>query len=176
MVAHDRYLLSEVADEIWQLDSGAFTVHDRGYEQYAEARKAAALAGVSLLNAGLRPEPGGEAEKPAAKASLSREEARRIKREQAELRNALYKRIKPLQDKYAALEHKLETLLAKLDETQKVLADPEVYADSARTTELLKEFHALQSSSETVMEDMAALEARIAPLEEKRQALADVDE
>jgi len=168
MVAHDRHLLSEVADEIWQLDSGSFTVYDRGYEQYAEARKAAQTGGLTLM-----PEPGEETRAAAAKPSLSREEQKRIKREQAELRNAVYKEMKPLQEQYAKLEKELETTLEKLDEAQTLLADPDVYADSARTTELLKEFHALQSASETVMESMATMEERIAGLEAKRQALDD---
>ncbi|MDL2209848.1 ABC-F family ATP-binding cassette domain-containing protein [Desulfovibrio sp. OttesenSCG-928-O18] len=170
MVAHDRHLLSQVADEIWQLEDGKFTIFDRGYEQYAEARKAASLAGNSLP-----PEPGGENTKQAAKPSLSREEQKRLKREQAELRNKLYKEMKPLQDRYTALESDLETILAELAETEAVLADPDVYADSSRTTELLKEFHALQSRSETVMEEMATLEGQLAEFEERRAALGDDD-
>ncbi|MCC8193182.1 MAG: ABC-F family ATP-binding cassette domain-containing protein [Deltaproteobacteria bacterium] len=171
MVAHDRHLLAEVADEVWQLDAGAFTVYDRGYDQYAEARKAAlpAASGPSL-----KPEAAPEGGlRAAVKPSLSREEQKRIKREQAELRNTLYKEIKPLQEHYAALERELESVLEKLDAVQTLLADPEVYADSPRTTALLQEFHTLQSSSETVMETMGDLEARIAVLEEKRQALTD---
>ena len=174
MVAHDRHLLSEVADEVWLLDEGAFTVYDRGYEQYAEARKAAAqTAGQSL-----RPEVDhlADADKATVKSSLSREEQKRIKREQAELRNTLYKEIKPLQEKYAKEEQELERVLEKLDQTQSLLADPEVYADSARTTDLLKEFHALQSSSEAIMERLGEMEARIAVLEEKRSALLDDNE
>ena len=175
MVAHDRHLLSEVADEVWQLDAGAFTVYDRGYDQYADARKASMAGGTANS---LKPESllGEDAQKTAAKPSLSREEQKRVKREQAELRNKLYKEMKPLQDRYAAMEKDLENVLEKLDQTQTLLADPEVYADSARTTALLKEFHALQSSSETAMESMAELETRIAELDEKRQALADEEE
>ena len=172
MVAHDRHLLSEVADEIWQLDAGTFTVYDRGYEQYAEARKAALPASGPSLKPEADPAAIG-VDKTTAKSSLSREEQKRIKREQAELRNTIYKEIKPLQEKYAASERALELSLEKLDQVQSLLADPQIYADSARTTELLKEFHALQSSSETLMEEMATLETRITVLEERRAELLD---
>jgi ATP-binding cassette subfamily F protein 3 len=163
MVAHDRCLLSEVADGVWELGRGGFTVFDRGYEEYAEARKA--MAGGPLL----QKETGvaGESAKP----SLSREEQKRIKREQAELRNVLYKEMKPVQETYAAGEKELETLLETLGETEATLARPEIYADFAKTTELLKEFHALQAKSEALMEEMAALEERLAIFEERRAAL-----
>ena len=164
MVAHDRYLLSEVADEVWELDRNGFTVFDRGYEQYADARKA--LAGGSLL----QKDP--DAAVDAAKPSLSREEQKRIKREQAEMRNILYKEMKPVQETYSAREKELEILLETLGETESTLARPEIYADSARTTELLKEFHALQAKSETLMEEMAVLEEKLAIFEERRAVLA----
>ncbi len=168
MVAHDRHLLSEVADEVWQLENGAFTVFNRGYEQYAEARKVAALTGP----ANLMPEPGDEAKK-AAKLSLSREEQKKLKREQAEMRNKLYKEMKPVQDRYSKLEKELGTALEDLGEKESLLADPEVYADSSRTTALLKEFHSLQSWSEAVMDEMAILEERLAAFEKRRAALVD---
>ena len=55
-------------------------------------------------------------------------------------------------------------------ETQ--LADPAVYADGARSTELLKRFNELRDLTERLMEDMAALEEQIAAIEAKR---ADID-
>ena len=55
-------------------------------------------------------------------------------------------------------------------ETQ--LADPAVYADGARSTELLKRFNDLRDLTERLMEDMAALEEQIAAIEAKR---ADID-
>ena len=167
MVAHDRYLLSEVADEVWMLDNGRMTVFDRGYEQYAEARKSLASAEGGGSGAG------GNDAALATKASLSREDQKRLKREQAELRNRLYKEMKPLQDRYAVLEKDLERTLVALAETEAVLADPEVYADSARTTTLLKEFHLMQAFSETMLETMAELEMELKEYERRRAELAD---
>lgn len=164
MVAHDRHLLAEAADEIWQLEDGAITVYDRGYGQYDEARRAAASPPPAAAAA-----RGGEA-RPAA---LSREEQRRVRREQAELRNALYREMKPVQERYAAREGELERVARSLDETEALLADPDVYADQARTGELLVSFHTLQSRAEALMDEMAALEADLAALESRRAALAD---
>ncbi|GHV55158.1 hypothetical protein FACS1894206_09250 [Deltaproteobacteria bacterium] len=164
-VAHDRRLLAEVGKEIWRLEGGRITVYDRGYAQYDAARRETPPA-----SGGAR--PGGasaaSAEKTPAETllapRLSREEQKRLKREMGEKRNKLYKELSPLQERYAGLEKELEDLLAQSAETEKLLADPAVYADNARTTVLLRQFPALQTASEKVMEEMTALEERIAAL------------
>ncbi len=164
MVAHDRYLLTEAADSIWQLTPQGFTHYDRGFEEYAEARRALQVS----LTPEERRDPATDSPKTS---SLSREDQKRLKREQAEQRNALYKEMKPLQDRYAALERELEKVLADQTETESVLADPAVYADGARATELLKHFHAVQARAERIMEDLAELESKLAVFEERKAAL-----
>lgn len=103
---------------------------------------------------------------------LSREDLRKLKREQAEQRNALYKQLKPLQAQYEKMEQELETVLARHEEVEQLLADPAVYADGARATALLKEFHELSEKSEKGLEALGELEAQIAELEVKRAALS----
>ena len=169
MVAHDRWLLSQVGAEAWALDEKGITVYP-DFASYDTARRAALESGsVSpSLNASSK------AEKPdnAPRANLSREEQKRLKREQAERRNALHKELKPLQQKYAALEGELEKAMNEQSDVETQLADPAVYADGARSTELLKRFNDLRDLTERLMEDMAALEEQIAAIEAKR---ADID-
>ena len=169
MVAHDRWLLSQVGAEAWALDEKGITVYP-DFASYDTARRAALESGsVSpSLNAS------NKAEKPdnAPRANLSREEQKRLKREQAERRNALHKELKPLQQKYAALEGELEKAMNEQSDVETQLADPAVYADGARSTELLKRFNELRDLTERLMEDMAALEEQIAAIEAKR---ADID-
>ena len=103
---------------------------------------------------------------------MSREDLKKLKREQAEQRNALYKQLKPLQARYAEQETSLEGVLARQEEVEGLLADPAVYADGAKAAELLKEFHALQERSEKELEALGELEAQIADLEARRAALS----
>lgn len=81
--------------------------------------------------------------------------------------------MKPLQDAYANLEKELETVLTRQGETEALLADQEVYADSAKATELLKEFHQLQSRAETLLEKLAEAEEALVPFEAKKALLLD---
>jgi ATP-binding cassette subfamily F protein 3 len=81
--------------------------------------------------------------------------------------------MKPLQDAYARLERDLEAVFAAQAETETLLADPEVYADSAKATELLKTFHSLQKQSEELLEKLEQAEAALAPYETQRVALEE---
>ncbi len=162
MVAHDRHLLSSVADEVWALGHDGITVFDQGFEAYDEARRAA--GGGSLSD--------GEADAQRGGGNLNREELKRLKREQAEARNRLYKELKPRQDAYAKLEADLEKLLDEQGTVEAELADPDVYADGARASALLQRFGELQAASEKLLERMGELEPVIAELEAQRAALS----
>ncbi len=113
MVAHDRHLLSSVADEIWALSPAGVAVYEGGFEEYDAARRQQGESGSLTPGAG-------EARRETP--SLSRDDMKRIKREQAEQRNALYKELKPRQDAYAKLEKQLETSLAEQAEVEQTLA------------------------------------------------------
>ena len=160
MVAHDRHLLSEVADQIWEVTPDGLQVYERGYEEYAEARKARANSSGE-----------GEEDKASRTSGLSREDVRRLKREQAEARNKLHREMKPLQEKYAKLEKELEKNLEELAQTETLLADPDVYGDGGKATELLKNYHTQQAESERILEKMGDLEEALVPYETQRLAL-----
>ena len=169
MVAHDRHLLTEAADQIWALSPKGFTLYERGFEEYAEARRKERL----LENTAALEARRAEASRISG---LTREDMKRRKREQAEVRKALYKSMKPLQDRYAALEAELEAVFVRQSEAEALLADPAVYADSARATQLLKDFHVLQTQSEELLEKMAGVETELAPYEAQKAALQDEGE
>ena len=169
VVAHDRYLLSEVVDEVWAVDEKGITVYEEGFAQYDAARHAAKAAEKQPQAA---PADNAAAGRASGNTGLSREDLKRIKREQAEQRNALYKQLKPLQERYSKMEAELEVVLSRHDEVEKLLADPSVYADGARATELLKEFHELEEKSEQGLEALGELEAQISDLEARRAALS----
>ena len=160
MVAHDRYLLSEVADEAWAVSDEGLTVYEEGFAQYDAARRGA-LAAVSATRTSESTSP-----------QLNREELKRLKREQAEQRNALYKILRPRQEAYAKLEAELERVLTEQGTLEARLADPEVYADGPLASDLLKRFSQIKDEGERLLENMAALEEEIADLEARRAALS----
>lgn len=154
IVAHDRYLLANVADEAWAISKQGITVYKEGFEQYDIARKAALVAKNTTKNEdGTRNETQG------------RDEAKRIRREQAEKRNALHKKLKPAKEAYANCESKLDAVLKRQAEVEKLLANPEVFADQSKTSQLLSEFQQCQTDSETLLAEMERLEQEIHTIE-----------
>ncbi len=170
MVAHDRWLLSQVGAEAWELNEHGLTVHS-GFAAYDAARRARLTGtegkgGAALSAAGL---PKFKAETAGETAPvLSREEQKRLKREQAERRNALHKELKPLQSNYTALEEELARVLDEQGAVEAQLADPEVYADHNRSGELLKRFEECKRRGEELLEEMAGLEEKIAAIKGKQ--------
>ncbi len=163
MVAHDRWLLSAVAEEAWALSETGITVYERGFAEYDAARREQ----LAQKNKESVAENTAQSEK----ANLSRDEVKKIKRQQADLRNALHKEMKPVQNAYAKKEQELEKLMLEQDELESTLADPEVYADGAQATQLLKRFSEVKNAVEKCMENMAVLEEQLAIFEERRQAI-----
>ena len=174
VVAHDRHLLSEAVDEIWAVDEKGITVYKEGFAQYDAARRAARTASVrqEAAQTPASSSSSAPAVRPLPGTGLSREDLKKLKREQAEQRNALYKKLKPLQARYEEQEKVFEEHLARQEEVEGLLADPSVYADGARSTELLKEFHELQQRTEKELEALGELEAQISELEAQRAALS----
>lgn len=163
MVAHDRYLLGEVAGEVWAVGGDGVTVYDEGFAAY----EAALSAEANACRIGEEDGPS-----PAA-ARASRQEDRERKRRAAEQRNALYRDIKPKREVFERLEADLEAVLAKQAEVEAVMADPETYAQRELFSSLSKEYGALSHEAEELLARMAVLEEEIADLEARRAALLE---
>lgn len=144
MVAHDRWFLSQTGAEVWALSSNGIS----GYTDFENFEKnKTETEEKTVLNE--------------QKNTFSREEQKKIKREQAEKRNALHKALKPLQDSYDELEKKLSAILELMADTEKVLAEPETYADIKKMNHLLKDFEQWRLESEEIVITMDKLEKEI---------------
>lgn len=167
MVAHDRWLLSRVAEQVWGLSPDGLTVFPGGFEEYDDWRKAQ-LAEAASAASGASGGPGG---RDARFSGLSKDEAKRRKREEAERRNAIYRQLKPLKAEYEKLEAQLETVMAEQDEAEGQLADPAVFADLPKSSALLKQYADAKAKGDRLAQRMEALEAEMAELEAESNAL-----
>ena len=165
MVAHDRWLLSETGCEIWAVDSDGIERFE-SFAAYDESRRRKQAEEQARIKAQARPQAAVKpAEDAPAKNTLSREELKRLKREQAEARNALHKKLKPLKDKYAKLEQRLAEAMEEEHEAETKLADPATYADQQAYAKLLARYEALKAECEALMEQMDAIETEMAKAE-----------
>ncbi len=152
-VAHDRYLLSEVAEEIWELGHDGFTYHLDGFEAYDVERRAK-LAGKNIVEESQRPDEQAACAPVDQPRKLSKEEKRRV----AEVRNRLYRELKPLKSKYEKLEKDLDRAMNDQAELEEKMNDPATYEKPEEAIRLNSEYKEVEQWVEQLFERMSALE------------------
>ncbi|WP_147821218.1 ABC-F family ATP-binding cassette domain-containing protein [Salidesulfovibrio onnuriiensis] len=155
-VAHDRYLLSEVAEEVWSLTEKGFEHFLGGFAQYDASRKQEDPCETPF---GEEPE----------KRKLSKEEKRR----QAELRNQLYRKLKPLKSEYEKLEKELEKNLEEQGVLEEKMNDPATYEKPEEALKLNSQYREVESWVENLMERMAGIEAEMDSIQREQEALGE---
>ena len=142
VVTHDRSLMASLATRIIEVDGGRVRLYPGGYDDYEAARIARA--------ADAAPEP---VVKAAPVAPAKKADPPPRPHEDKAARNARQKKEKET----ARLEQVIEVREAELKEVEALLADPSVYADGARSKELVKRYEALKAELESLWEKLEEL-------------------
>ena len=148
-VAHDRYLLNEVAEEIWALDENGIIPYIGGFEEYHAKCKQEEVCRTG--------EAASNFEAGKDKRKLTKDEKRR----QAEERNQLYRQLKPLKAKYEKLEVDLEKVLEEQADLEAKMNDPATYEKPEEALKINAAYKDATQWAETLMERMAELEERM---------------
>ena len=173
-VAHDRYLLSEVAEEVWSLSREGIEQHT-GFEAW-DAWRRQQLSGAGTQGASRNPaqdEGQGADEAPVESAEaasaprLSKEDKRRL----AEARNRLYRELKPLKEEYSSKEAELEKVLAEMAGLEARMNDPATYEKPEEALQINKAYREVEDWSERLMERMHELETKMEAINVKRVEL-----
>ncbi len=163
-VGHDRYLLSEVAHEVWELTPKGLEVFLGGFAEYEAKRRANPTAKVELS---AQDAPAVLEASNKSFAQTSKEEKRRM----AESRNALYRKLKPLKANYETLEKKLDKAMLEQTLLEERMNDPASYTQAEEAIRLNSEYKGLTEWIDELMRRMALLEEQMQSLEAKREAL-----
>ncbi len=153
MVAHDRYLLSEVPGQIWTLGRQGLKPFEGSFWDYEQ----------QLRETGA-PSPGsdGAGREQGQKSRMTPKEAKRV---QAVQRNQLYAALKPKKQAYEKMEQELESVLENQDRLEQKLSSPETYGNPDELARLNKSYAAAQERSEVLLARLAELEREIKGLE-----------
>ncbi len=175
MVAHDRHLMAEVAEEVWTLGPEGLTQRHEGFEEYDEKRRAALQEARREAGreqrAEARPEPRRvEAAAPGEEAEGGRRLSKEGKRRQAEIRNAYSKKLRPLREEYAKCEKDLERVLLEQGELEAKMNDPATYESGGEALAVNSQYREVSDWAEKLMERMGGLEDRLAQVEAAQNA------
>ena len=154
MIAHDRFLLSQVAGEVWSLENGRTVEHGLVFDDYYQR---IVLKEENEPDPSREPGPGS----PGKNQSLHKEK----KRQEARIRNQLYRELQPLKKEYAEKEQTLESTLLRQEELESIMALPETYQEPDRFRELNKQYQDVCAQNDRLMYRLEELEQKITELE-----------
>ncbi|HEY6880811.1 MAG TPA: ABC-F family ATP-binding cassette domain-containing protein, partial [Polyangiales bacterium] len=129
-VSHNRSFVKHLATEIWNLENGKVEVYPGTLDEFMYALR-------QRQDAAEKPSSTGSA-LPNKSAPVESDKER--KRREAELRQQRSKVLKPLKDKVSKLEAQIEKVEAAHKEITAQLADPTIYGDAKKSSQLLTEF------------------------------------
>ncbi len=170
LVSHDRYFINAVATHVLEVQPGGqTTLYPGDYDAYLYRKSGGDPAVIERLLRGetvLDREPG-RASAPVAQAGTgeSRADDKARKREEAERRNELGRRTKPLRERLTATEAEIATAEKRLGAIATLQLDPELYADGERVRTLQIEQASLQTAVDAAMAKWEDLALRIEAIE-----------
>ncbi|MFH1035854.1 MAG: ABC-F family ATP-binding cassette domain-containing protein [Pseudomonadota bacterium] len=144
LISHDRHLINAVANKVAYVEPGRVTLFPGTYDDFHRLWKrrlephpgqAAAEAPPATPAPAAPAAPAGMAE-DGPEATVSGPKSAAQKRQEAQARNDLYKKLKPLREELAKVEGQVDQAAAELDACVQEMVDPAAYADPERWQDL----------------------------------------
>ncbi|NLJ27110.1 MAG: ATP-binding cassette domain-containing protein [Deltaproteobacteria bacterium] len=133
-ISHDRHFINALTNKVLAVDSGKIHLFPGNYNDFHNIWKKR-LEENETASSGTS--DSAETISPATSSVKSTQER---KRQEAEWRNELHRRKKPLQEQLEKVENTLEKAQKQLDHLNALLADPSTYQDGNRIQEVQKEY------------------------------------
>ena len=137
MVSHDRYLIREVATQVWAIADDTLHIFKEGYEQYAAWHL-------------MRQQGSPQAQKHEEKARIARDVARRAQRDKE---RALARQ----QAQLEALENQIHTYEIQMQSLTAALENAGQEQDIARVTKLGNQYRQVEVQLNTLLEEWAKI-------------------
>jgi ATP-binding cassette, subfamily F, member 3 len=137
IITHDRHLINTLANKVLYIREGKAELFPGNYQDFEEIWKTR----LSTIDSS----PGDRVEKIEAQTnkSISRK-SQEERRQEAEQRNALFRRQAPLKKQIKELEERLSTAFEEKRNMESLLADPDTYKDSSRFEGLMQAYSGIE--------------------------------
>ncbi len=161
IVSHDRYFINAVATKILEVTPGGeVTTYLGDYDAYLYRKAGGDPEVIEQLLRGETP-----TESKTAAALPPRLDEKQRKREEAEKRNEISRRVKPLRQRLVELEAQIAQREARLQEIATEQMNPALYEDGGRVRDLQIEGAGLQNQVNELMSKWEELALRVEAIE-----------
>ncbi len=130
VVSHNRFFVNSFVNKVLEIRDGRATLFEGNVDDYLDRRRreeTEAAGPPKDTGAGTQAAPGAD--------------KKGQRRERALLRQKLSKQLKPWKNKVRQAEAEIEQLEARKQEMERLMAEPELYADQAKWSEVSREYN-----------------------------------
>ncbi len=131
IISHDRHFLDAIVTRVVEVGNGGIQQYLGSYSDYLRKKEQGPDSGDPS---------GGAGGKTGRKSRLK--DDRRV---EAEKRNELYRKLKPIKQEVAVLEEEISEAESKISGFEEKMADPAFYEDGARFAEALRDYNELKA-------------------------------
>jgi len=160
LITHDRHLINALANKVLYVRDGLFELFPGNYQDFEDIWKSRLSLSGSMTGVRTEEEKNGI---PKVGIRKNLEE----KRQEAERRNALYRRQAPLKKQMKELEESLARTFEEKEEIEKRLADPKSLQGGTEIEKSIQEYNRIQNMERELMKEWEVIMERLEEAEKE---------
>jgi len=162
VVSHNRYFVNAFVNKVMEIRDGRATLHEGNVEDYLERRRREQEGGRQKKDRQEFQQQNGQ-DSPDGPSSSDK---KTLRREKAQARQRLNLQLKPLKEKIRESESQIEELESRKQELEKLMADPELYRDQLKWSEVSREYKTTERRLERIYVQWEEAQSKIEALGE----------
>ncbi|MDD3618467.1 MAG: ATP-binding cassette domain-containing protein, partial [Desulfobulbaceae bacterium] len=134
VVSHNRYFVNSFVNKVLEIRNGKAALYLGNVDDYLERRREKEDAAAQA--------PASNGDNDAA--SMPAKDRKAVRRQRALLREKRARKMNPLKEKVRQEERQIESLEKRKKELEQMMADPDLYGDQLKWSELSREYTSVQ--------------------------------
>ena len=167
IVSHNRYFVNSFVNKVLEIRNGRATVYEGNVDDYLDRRRKEQEESKEKLGT-----QAGHQQNDKKNYADQGADKKTLRRERAQARQKLNQKLKPLKETVEAAEIEIEELETSKQEMESLMADPELYKDQDRWSEISREYQRVKRRLDRNYAKWEDAQGKIEELEESEAELS----